>query len=117
MAPSNSRGREPAPENLPCLEQGFANGDQKAYVNLWQLYESRLKQCALGFAGGNREVAEEALDKLQVRLTELLNAHSYNPRHRWLAWVTAILLNLIRTEFRNRYREHGMRTTAGERDC
>lgn len=90
------------------LEVDFCGDDEEAareaYAQLWAKHEQSLSGQAHRQAGGNREVAEEALAQLEKRLWE--RRKQFDPsKGRWRNWAGQILQNIISDIFRKRRKD------------
>lgn len=85
------------------LQRRYHAGDQQALGELWRRHEASLQKQAYVQSGGNREVAEEALGRLRVRLAQREVQEGYDPDQPWRPWVRKILKNLVRDVLRDHY--------------
>ena len=82
----------------------YAAGDLEGLASLWRSHEKWLRDQALHYCRGNRELADEALSNLGLKLSRRNIMVQYHPQESWGPWANKILQNLVRDAFRAKYR-------------
>ena len=90
------------PTDRALAEAVMANGDERAFRQLYKRHTPRLYQFVLRFLGGAEMDAEDVVQEVWIQAVRRLDAFRWEARLE--TWLTAIGLNVARDQLRKRYR-------------
>lgn len=99
-APAEDRAR--APLDVPALTRRMVRGEESAYRQFYDAYFDRLSRYLLVVAGGEEEVAREALQAALVRVVRHIKV--FPDEAAFWRWLTVLARSAFADEIRKRRR-------------
>jgi RNA polymerase sigma-70 factor, ECF subfamily len=93
--------RDPQQSDESLMAAVAANGDERAFSDLYSRYGTRLYRFFLRMLWGDKGRAEDMTQEIFLKIIE--RPHSFDVSRRFSTWIFAVATNLCKNEYRRKH--------------